>query len=315
MRPVVTITANTTLDLTLVISSFQPGKTIRAAESVISIGGKPSDVSYVLAQMGQPSLALGFAAGAFGQRVRQILEEAGVQTDFVEVEGESRINVLIATADDRQQTTITTNTLRVQPSHIAQMEARLAQALPQAACVMLGGTLPTGMAPSQYAAWIRQCRTAGVPVLFDADEPNLSAGLEAAPDCIKPNRDELSRLTGRSIETLDDAYQAARAIFERCGTSVIVTLGGDGALAVLPEGAWRIPPLNVPVVSAGGAGDAVVAGVAEAIQRGEPPLMGLRRGFAYAGAVVQKAGTAQLDAAEARRLIPLVELIPYPRSS
>ncbi len=312
MRPVVTITANTTIDLTLLIPSFQPGKTIRATENVISIGGKPSDVSYVLAQMGQPSLALGFAAGAFGQRARQILHAAGVQTDFVEVEGESRINVLIATADDRKQTTITSSMLRVLPEHIAQFEAKLAAALPGAACVMMGGTLPQGVAPQHYAAWIRECRTAGVYVLFDADEPNLSAGLEAAPDLIKPNRDELSRLSGRPIQTIADAYAAAREIVTRCGTAVVVTLGGDGALAVLPDAAWHIPPLDVPVVSAGGAGDAVVAGIAESIQRGEPFEMGLRRGFAYAGAVVQQAGTAQLDPAEARRLMPLVEIIPYP---
>ncbi len=312
MRPVVTITANTTIDLTLLIPSFQPGKTIRATENVISIGGKPSDVSYVLGQMGQPSLALGFAAGAFGQRARYILHAAGVQTDFIEVEGESRINVLIASADDQKQTTITTNMLRVLPQHIAQFEAKLAEALPQAACVMMGGTLPQGVEPAHYAAWIRQCRAAGVYVLFDADEPNLSAGLEAAPDLIKPNRDELSRLSGRSIHTLADAYAAARQIVDRCGTTVIVTLGEDGALAVRSDAAWHIPPLDVPVVSAGGAGDAVVAGIAESIQRGEPFEMGLRRGFAYAGAVVQQAGTAQLDPAEARRLLPLVELVPYP---
>lgn len=312
MRPVVTITANTTIDLTLLIPSFQPGKTIRATENVISIGGKPSDVSYVLAQMGQPSLALGFAAGAFGQRVRQILHAAGVETDFIEVEGESRINVLIASADDRKQTTITSSMLKVLPEHIAQFEGKLAEVLPQAACVMMGGTLPQGVEPQHYAAWIHQCRAAGVYVLFDADEPNLSAGLEAAPNLIKPNRDELSRLAGRPIQTVEDAYAAAREIVGRCGTAVVVTLGGDGALAVLPDAAWHIPPLDVPVVSAGGAGDAVVAGIAESIQRGEPFEMGLRRGFAYAGAVVQQAGTAQLDPAEARRLLPLVEIIPYP---
>jgi fructose-1-phosphate kinase PfkB-like protein len=54
-----------------------------------------------------------------------------------------------------------------------------------------------------------------------------------------------------------------------------------------------------------------MAGLAQAISLGESEEMGLQRGFAYAAAVIQMYGTAQLDPAEAHRLMPLVELIPY----
>ena len=311
MRRVVTITANTTIDQTLFISSFQPGKTIRATQSIFSMGGKPTDVAYVLGQMAQPCLAIGFAAGIIGQRVRSTLGEVGVEVDFVEVEGESRLNVLVATEDDGQLTTITGDTLRVNRDHIAALIERLEAVLPDAACVMMGGTLPSTVPPTHFADWIVRVRAHGVPVLFDADEPSLSAGLQAQPDFIKPNRDELAHLVGIPVVTMDEVYEAGRDILTRFGTSVIVTLGSDGALAVLRDATWYIPSLDVPVVSTAGAGDAVMAGLAEAICRQEPIEMGLRRGFAYAAAVIQKPGTAQLDPREAQRLLPLVRIIPY----
>ncbi|MBW7880702.1 MAG: hexose kinase [Anaerolineae bacterium] len=312
MGRIVTLTANTTIDQTLVIPRYASGTTIRAKRSVVSIGGKPTDVSYILGEMGVGSLALGFAADTAGLRAKQILESRSVEVDFIEVDGETRMNVLIADEGSGTQTTITTDTLIVSEAHVTALDARLDRALNDAACVMLGGTLPSTLSPSLYTRWIGLIRARGVPVLFDADQPNLAAGLEARPDFIKPNRDELSRLIGRPISGLADVYSAARDLVTRFGTTVVATLGAGGALAVHRDGAWFVPPLDVPVVSAGGAGDGVMAGLTESIWRGEPLEMGLRRGFAYAAAVVQQAGTAQLERREAERLLPLVQIEPYP---
>lgn len=312
MKRIVTVTANTTIDQTLLIPAYVPGQTIRARQTVFSMGGKPTDVSYILGQLGQPSLAIGFAAGTVGGRIRAILGSLGVEHDFVEVDGESRNNVLIYSESDGSHTTITTDSLQVGTEHIAVLSERLERSLDDAACVMLGGTLPRNVPASLYTDWIAAIRARGVPVLFDADEPNLSAGLKSSPSYIKPNRDEIGRLIGRPVDTPEQAYEAAREIQQAHGCSVIVTLGAEGALAVLNDKAWFIPPLDVPVRGPGGAGDAVMAGLAESIWRGENEDMGLRRGFAYAAAVVQTYGTAQLDPDEVVRLLPLVKLIPYP---
>ncbi len=312
MGRIVTVTPNTTIDQTLLIPAFIPGQTIRARQTIYTIGGKPTDVSHILGQLGQPSFALGFTAGTMGERVKSILGALGVEHDFLEVGGESRVNVLIYSEADGSHTTITTDSLQVSPAHITALSEKLEQSLDTAACVMLGGTLPRNMPPSVYTEWIAMIRARGIPVLFDADEPNLSAGLKSRPSYIKPNQNEIGRLIGRPVATMQEAYNAAREIQAAHGSSVIVTLGADGALAVLGDKAWMIPPLDVPVLGTGGAGDAVMAGMAESIWLGEPEEMGLRRGFAYAAAVVQMYGTANLDPDEARRLLPLVQLIPFP---
>jgi 1-phosphofructokinase family hexose kinase len=307
---IVTVTANTTIDHTVFVASIEMNHTVRAKQSVFSMGGKPTDASFILGEIGIPSLALGLAAGAIGTKIESMLHARGVTTDFIEVGGESRINMVIIT-DDGGHATITTSSLEVRPEHIAALRARYQAALDQASCVVLGGTLPKAMQPSFYTEFIGIARARDIPVIFDADEPNLSAGLQARPSYVKPNRDELARLTNLPVDTLDAAYRAGRTILEKHSAGPIITLGAEGALAVLPDRAYFIPPIKVEVVSPAGAGDAVLAGLAASIERKQPIEEGLRLGVAAATAVLLMPGTADCRREDVERFLPQVELIPY----
>lgn len=309
---IVTVTANTTLDYTVTVPHFEMMKTIRATGSLYSMGGKPTDASWILGEMGIPSLALGFAAGINGQRVETMLRAKGVTPEFIQVGGETRECLVIIVADGSGQTTITTNMMEVSDEHVQQLRTRYIQALADATVVVLGGTLPRHMQPAFYTDFIQLARERQIPVIFDAAEPNLSAGLQARPTFIKPNQDELSGFVGQRVETIEAAYHAGREIVNRYGASSLITLGGEGGLAVLPDKAYFIPPLKIEVVSTSGAGDAVLAGMAAALYRGQSVEDGIRLGFAAAGAVVMTPGTADCHRADIERLVPQVELIPYP---
>jgi fructose-1-phosphate kinase PfkB-like protein len=149
-------------------------------------------------------------------------------------------------------------------------------------------------------------------VIFDAAEPNLSAGLSAGPTYVKPNRDELEALVGHPLPSLNDVYHAGREIINRYGACPIISLGEEGGLAVLRDRAYRIPPLKVNVVSPAGAGDAVLAGLAASVYRGLPIEEGLRLGFAAATAVLLQPGTADCRRADVEVFLPQIELRPYP---
>jgi 1-phosphofructokinase family hexose kinase len=309
---IVTVTANTTIDLTVFVPAWQPDSTIRATRSAESMGGKPTDASFILGELGVSSLALGFAAGPTGQKVVQLLAARGVETEFVWVDGDTRINVVIIDEGAGTHTTVTTTTMTVSPAHIDMLLNRVHTAMREASVLVTGGSLPFGVPPSFYADVIQIGRDAGVPVIFDAAEPNLSAGLRAHPTIIKPNRDELSALLKRPVRTLEDAYAAGRELHRQHGVIPIITLGGDGALAVLPERAWRIPPIPVEVVSPAGAGDAVLAGMAASFEHGQGLEEGLRLGVAAATAVLLQPGTADCRRADVEAFLPQVQLLPYP---
>lgn len=308
---IISLTANTTIDHTVVIPSLAKGSTIRALTSTFSMGGKPADASYILGALGIPSRALGFAAGTTGQKVEELLKARNVTPDFIQVGGETRINTVIVAQDGGEQTTITTSTLEINASHLAELRTKFIAVLDEATCVVMGGTLPKPLTPEFYADYIGLARKRNIPVVFDAADQNLRAGLTASPSFIKPNRAELTALLGRPVESMRDAYNAGREIYAQYGTCAVMTFGDEGALAVLPDKAYRIPAVPVEVVSAAGAGDAVLAGLVAALSRKEPIENGLRLGIAAASAVCLTLGTADCRAEDVERLLPQVQLIPF----
>lgn len=308
---IITLTLNTTFDQTLFIPRLEMNHTTRAREVVYSMGGKPTDCSWILGQWGIPSMALGCAAGMNGRKIEQMLQTQGVQPDFVQAEGESRLNTVVVVEDGSGQFTITTNTLTVNESHIEEIRQKYSAALDKASVVVMGGTLPKGIPSSVYAELIHLARQRNIPVIFDADEPNLSAGLQGRPTYIKPNRDELEALVGHPLESMEAIYNAGKEIIAQYGASPIISLGHEGGLAVLPDRAYRIMPLEVPVVSASGAGDGILAGLTASIYQGLPIEEGIRLGFAFASAIVMQAGTAAYQKADVERLLPQVILAPF----
>jgi len=306
---IITLTPNTGIDHTLQLSSFQLNSTIRAIDSAWGMGGKATDVSWILGKLGIPTRALGFAAGPNGLRMENMLHERGVETDFVWVDGETRLNSVIVVSG-QGQSTITSSSLNVSPEHLSEFAAQYEKALVGASCVVMGGSLPNGVPGEFYAKAILQAYEHGVPVILDSSGPALVAGVKSHPTLIKPNLAELGDLLGFLPTSQAEVQQAARKLHEEFDSNVIITLGAEGAVAVFDTGSYFIHPISVPLVSSAGAGDGVLAGMALAYFRREPLDYGLKHGFALAGAILKTLATADFLIEDYQALLPEICLSP-----
>lgn len=304
---IVTVTPNTGIDHTILLSNFQLNHTIRAVDSAWGMGGKATDVSWILGNLGVPTRALGFAAGHNGLRMEGMLRQRGAETDFVWVEGETRLNTVLVLSG-KGQSTVTASTLKVSDEHLSQFTARFREALKGASCVVMGGSLPAGVPLEFYARSIAQAQSFDVPVIFDSSGPSLVAGVKSRPSLIKPNLTELGDLLGYLPTSKQEVQQAAQKLREHYQSDVIVTMGEEGAMAVFGNEAYFIHPLSIPVMSAAGAGDGVLAGMALAYHHREPPEYGLRHGFALAGAILKTLATADFQVEEYKELLPQISL-------
>ena len=311
---IVTVTPNTGIDYILTVPELPLNRTVRSTETLWGMGGKATDVSWILGKLGVPSLALGFAAGWPGKQMQEMLHERGVKTDFIEADGETRINIILIQSDGSGYSTFTARTLRVRQEHLDAFERKYEAALDQATCVVIGGSLPDGSPREFFAAAIAKARRRKIPVVFDSSGPNLHLGLQAGPTVIKPNEAEIADLLGQAPESWDEISTAARQIQQRYGTAVVATLGGRGGMAVFGEVCLRIPPLQVEVASAAGAGDGVLSGLALALAGGQPIEQGLRVGFALANAILLTPVTADFNLEDFERLQRQIVLIPYPQT-
>jgi fructose-1-phosphate kinase PfkB-like protein len=104
--------------------------------------------------------------------------------------------------------------------------------------------------------------------------------LEAAPDLIKPNAQEVSTLLGRPIHSVDDAIAAAKELQNRGLRIVIISLGALGAVAVSGQSVLHGTAPEVKPVSTVGSGDSFLAGWAVAETQGLPLTECLRTAIA-----------------------------------
>jgi len=299
--PILTVTPNTALDRTVVVPRLTLNRTVRISDRLISASGKGVDVSRVLREMDVDTLAMGFVAGETGRQLQALLTADGVPHAFIEAGGETRLNIVVIGAEEHSHTTLADDALVVSAAQVQQLIQHVQGRLGDAACLVLAGSLPKGVSSDLYAQLIHRAHAHGVPVILDA-----VAGrhlLETQPTWIKPNREELEVLVGASVRTMHDALAGAQALNAQFGVNVLASLDAQGAIAVTRDGAWRAEPLAVPVVSPAGAGDAMVAGLAASLVRGDPIEEGLRLGTAAAAATVMQRGTAQCDRADVLRLL------------
>jgi 1-phosphofructokinase len=277
---IVTVTANPSVDRTVAVDRLVPGAVLRTGPPLVEAGGKGVNLARALAANGHPARAVLPSGGPDGERLVALLVAAGVDHVAVPVAGGVRSNVTVAAADG------TTTKLNepgpiLTPAEAAALAAAVVAAARDAEWVVLCGSLPPGLRPDFYADLVVALR--GTRVAVDSSGPALRAAVAARPHLVKPNREELAELTGRSVRTLGDALAAARSVVDGGVPGVLASVGAQGALYVTAAGAWHAAaPVRVPR-SAVGAGDALLAGFLAGSADGAALAEGVAWGAAAAG--------------------------------
>ncbi len=311
VAPVLTVTPNTAMDRCLLVPDFALGTTVVAEDATLAMAGKPADASLVLARLGVPSVATGLVGGRSGRVMVRLLEREGVDCRFLPCPGRTRVNVVIIKKGTGRQGTVTVPSLFPSHEHGERLLEHVRALLPGRRWLVLGGSLPDGVAPDLYARMIEAAHEHGVRSLLDASGQTLLNGLPARPAIIKPNQVELGAALSRTLHTPEEVVEAAgRLCRERGLEVVVVTLGEEGSICVTPTEAWRVPPLPVEVINTAGAGDAFGAGLIKGLLEGQSLPQALAWGTAAAGAVLLTLGTADCRYEDVIRLLPRVRVEP-----
>ena len=101
-----TVTLNPSLDYHLTPGSIQQGGLHRCSKPYYVAGGKGINVSVILARLGVPTVALGFVGGFTGDALVEMVRQAGVDSDFIPLEGQrTRINVKLWGTEEKSTVT------------------------------------------------------------------------------------------------------------------------------------------------------------------------------------------------------------------
>ncbi len=280
---------NLSIDRTIEIARLVPYGTNRALSTRIDAGGKAVNVALMASRLGAKASVTGIMREKDADFFGTALRGGGVEADFLVLPGSMRVNVKVL---DREAGAVTEFNEAGAPVTAEDLEALLSRVRLHAAkggWMILTGSLPPGCPKDYYRLLILAAK--GCRVALDADGEALKQALDAGAALVKPNRRELEGLTGRTLASIGDVRRAALELIDRGVETAVVSLGGEGALAVRRGECLFAPPPDVPVRSTVGAGDAMVAGAVVALEAGEELEAMLRAGVAAAGAAVATEGT------------------------
>ncbi|MFJ9444710.1 PfkB family carbohydrate kinase [Kitasatospora sp. NPDC101235] len=263
-------------------------------------------------ELGLPvALGHGLVGGLTGQAIRGELAAAGLADRMVPIAGESRRTVAVVEESVGDTTILLEPGPVVGPDEWARFLGHLDALLPEAAAVVLSGSLPRGVPDDAYAHLLGLAHARGVPAVLDADGTAPCAGLAAGPDLVKPNADELAAATG-----LADPVAAAGALVDGGAGAVVASLGPNGLIAGTSQGSWRARPPEALAGNLTGAGGAAVAALTLGLVDATPWPERLAEAVALSAAAVRAPLAGDFDPDVHRRLRPLVDVQPlHPQRS
>lgn len=259
-------------------------------------GGKGINVARWLKHLGGQPLLLVPLGGRTGVELAGFLRGERIPARIIRLREPARVNVIITTNTGRQ--------MRFNPPGpviSAEEWGRLFTAakreLARSDLLILSGSLPRGLPVNTYASLLRLAHRFGVKTLLDCDGSAFAVALKEHPFLVKPNAHELAQWWGRPLRTEAEIVRAARALSNQTRGWVLVSRGDKRSLLLNEtEGSCSFSqPPRVRPCNTVGAGDALLAAVALAVQKGQPPATWLKHGV-RTGSVAVRLAAGRLPA-------------------
>ncbi|MFI6376609.1 ribokinase [Streptomyces sp. NPDC050546] len=251
------------------------GETVLGSDLAVHPGGKGANQAVAAARLGaRTALLARVGDDAHGRLLLESQREAGVDTVGVLVGG-APTGVALITVDPSGD-----NSIVVSPG----ANGRLApEDVSAAACLFQSSRVVSAQLEiplETVVAVVRNLAPESRFVLNPSPPRPLPPEVLAACDPLIVNEHEAKVILGSSAVG-DSPEDWARILLAKGPRSVVVTLGGEGALVASSEGVSRVPSVKVDAVDTTGAGDAFTAALAFRLGAGES----LAEAAAYAARV------------------------------
>ena len=262
------------------------GEVNRCATVSQCAAGKGTNVARVIATLGRPPLLIGFAGGPTGALYRRELRREGLPARLVTTAAPTRVCVTLLEQRPGRVTELVQEAALPTAAEWRAFHRLFTECLRRSGLVTLTGALMPGAPPTLYRDLAARAARLGIPVVIDSQKAPLLEALAQHPLLAKLNGHELGHTLAFRPRNVGAIVAGARALLARGAANVLVTQGARGAWLVNAAGAWHYPSPAVRACNPIGSGDAVTAGIALALNHGEPLMEAVSLGIACGAANV-----------------------------
>ena len=262
----------------------RPGETVLGPRYTLVPGGKGANQALAAARAGSAVRMIGrVGRDGFADLALAELKAAGIDLSAVERDELPTGCALIPV--DRQGGNLI---IVASGANMAATDSQVADALLGPETVV---TLQMEVPLADNWRLVERAKRRGARVVLNcAPAAAVPRAAMAALDWLVVNESEAELLARDLSLTASDARSAGVAIAKSVGTTVIVTLGGEGAVAFSGSEAWMVGPLPITPVDTTAAGDAFVGAFAAAVDSGAALPQALHRASVAGGLACTVAG-------------------------
>ena len=287
---------------TLEFDEIVPGKVNRAARVSETASGKGVNVARVASILGANVKLLTVAGGLRGQLLKAQLKRQGLTARVVLVKTETRICQTLLSGG-------TTTELVEEAGPLTSTEVRevlraFTLAVRKADLVVLTGTVPKGCGDDFYARLVDESARREVRVLIDTQNAQLRIALKRRPFLVRINRDELTAATGIECVGRRGVLPALGKLMRRGPRWAVISDGAKSIHVSESPGvrASTFSPPRAQTKNPIGSGDAMMAGIAVGLVRGQSVPKAVRFGAACGAANAMTAEPGFVRMQDVRRL-------------
>ncbi|WP_342429664.1 1-phosphofructokinase [Neobacillus sp. FSL H8-0543] len=251
-----TVTLNPSLDYIVELDQIALGELNRTNKETKFPGGKGINVSQVLKRLDVNNKALGFLGGFTGDYIESYLHSLDIQTEFVRIPEDTRINVKLKS---EKETEINAKGPSITAENFEALKSKIRE-LTNADLLVLAGSIPSSLPDSTYEELVKICNENGTRFVVDAEGDLLKKVLPFKPFLIKPNHHELGDLFNTEITSCEEVIPYGKELIKSGAQNVIVSLADKGAVLITKDKAIIASVPKGKVQSSVGAGDSMVAG-------------------------------------------------------
>ena len=306
------VSVNPAIDKRMRVSTLIPGRVNRVTEVRAAPGGKAAHVAMALRTLGADPLWIGFAGGLTGTQLLDGLLALSIRVQPVTTNVDTRINLEIIDDQGRVTELLEPGVPIGEKEWKSFFEVcnKICSQPASSGIVIASGSLPTGADPGFYAKLTALVHQHGHKIFLDTSGEPLRLALGAAPDFIKPNREEAEWLIGETIGDPQSWKNAVNRLVQLGARSAIVSLGEDGLIwqAGAEQDTYHAKSSSVTVTSSVGCGDATVAAFAYAMSAGLSVEKTLRLAAACGAANCLADSPGRLREVDLKALEPLVRI-------
>lgn len=288
---VAVLALNPSVDISHEIPQLIEYQKVRARQTWHHPGGNGINVARALSELGIPAHCCSVIGGESGALLLRLLGDTlGDRHTWLKVAGETRLNTTILQHSPPGQYEITSIGPDVSPGVLDEISTCFLDQVGNGIGV-LTGLLPPGVPDHTYRDLADRIRAQGGKAVVDAYGGVLEAALEASPHLVRLNRYVLEMTIKRRLESNHLVAEAGRAMQQRGIDYLCISLGPDGAILVDADNSYYCGAPKVHKQSTVGCGDALVAGLIDALRRGEPSQTMLQFGVVCGSATAAHPGT------------------------